>query len=123
LKKNSAVIPFPLQASSRKAPRPPKNLGKSGKTLWRQVQTEYGIQDAGGLAHLLQACRAEDDLVSWRERVSRDGAVVKDRFNQLKPHPLVAQIAVMEAVRRSALVALNLNVEPLHDSVGRPAGE
>jgi hypothetical protein len=122
LKKNSTVIPFPLEYRP-KSPRPPKALGKAGKALWRLVQEEYAIEDAGGLAHLLQACRAEDDITTWRRTVEADGAVLLDRFGQKKPHPLVTQIAVMEAVRRSALQSLNLDVEPLQKNPGRPAGK
>ena len=117
----AAVIPFPgLRPAVQKAP---KGLGKAGKGLWRQIQREYNITDAGGCAHLLQASRAEDDIARWREIVDKDGPVVFDRFGQKKAHPLVTQIAIAESVRRAALHALNLNVEPLQDGPGRPSGK
>jgi hypothetical protein len=121
LKKNSAVIPFPLVI--RKTPKPPRDLGKAGKLLWRRIESEYQIGDAGGLAHLLQACRAEDDVTTWRQTVATDGGVLNDRFGQKKPHPLIPHIAAGEAIRRAALQALNLNIEPLNARPGRPGGK
>src|SRR5262245_60122192 len=107
--KNPKVIKFP----SRKPPRSPAGLSKAGRKLWREIQAEYSIEDAGGIAHLIAACRAEDDLHRMRETVTKDGDVVSDRFGQKAPHPLLTAIRGMEAIRRQALNALHLDLEPL----------
>ena len=120
MKKNSAVLAFPLKP---RAPKPPKTLGAAGRALWRSIQSEYSVVDAGGIAHLLTACRSENDISVWREAVAKDGPIVVDRFGQQKSHPLIKEIAQAEAVRRAALLALNLNIEPLQDRPGRPAGK
>ena len=120
MKKNSSVIPFP---GTYKPPRAPAGTGPAGRRLWRAIQLEYVIKDAGGLAHLTQAVRAEDDLSRMRRLVLEDGDVLLDRFQQKKQHPLIAAIAAMEAVRRAALHMLNLDVEPLKDGPGRPRGK
>ncbi len=36
--------------------RPPANLGEAGSKLWQSIQSEYRIDDAGGIAMLLQLC-------------------------------------------------------------------
>lgn len=117
--KNSRVIPFP---GSSKPKAPPAGLKKAGRRLWSAIQAEYFIDDAGGIAHLTAACRAEDDLQRMRQAVHKDGDVLEDRFGQKVPHPLLAAIRGMEAVRRQALNAMNLDVEPLRDKPGRPGG-
>jgi hypothetical protein len=38
-------------------PPPPKKLGKSGTSLWVEVQAEYDIADVGGREMLLNAAR------------------------------------------------------------------
>src|SRR5258706_11533247 len=117
--KKSNVIDFPF---SGKVSRAPKGLKAPGRRLWKAIQAEYSIDDPGGSAHLEAACRAEDDIQRMRKTVTTDGDVLLDRFGQKTPHPLLAAIRGLEAVRRQALSALNLNVEPLHDRPGRPAG-
>ena len=105
----------------KKIPKPPKELGKPGRTLWKAIEDEYAISDAGGLALLLAACRAEDDISRMRETVAREGDVLKS--DPSKPHPLLAAIRGSEGVRRQAIRALNLDVEPLKGiGPGRPTG-
>jgi glutathione S-transferase len=45
-----------------------------------------------------------------------------DRFGQPKPHPLLATERDARAQFLAALKALNLDLEPLRDRVGRPGG-
>src|SRR5215510_12121822 len=103
---------------NRSTPKPPKELGKCGRLLWKTIIDEYAIDDAGGLALLLAACRSEDDVQCMREAVSRDGLVLKS--DPSKPHPLLAAIRGSEAVRRQSLRALNLDLEPVRPKPGRP---
>src|SRR5262245_38723652 len=89
-------------------PRPPRQLGEAGRLLWKQIQDEYRILDAGGLCHLLSACRAEDDIQRFRETVAREGDVLKS--DPWKPHPLLQCIRGSEGVRRQSLKALDLPI-------------
>src|SRR5215470_18721901 len=100
-------------------PRAPQGLGKPGRKLWREIQRQYAIDDSGGIANLTSACRAEDDLSRMRTVVEKDGAVLLDRWGQVTGHPLLIAIARMESVKRLALAALCLDVQPLKDRVGR----
>jgi hypothetical protein len=42
---------------------------------------------------------------------------------RFEPHPLLAAIRRAEGVKRLAIRELNLNVQPLHSSPGRPSGK
>jgi hypothetical protein len=116
MSKNS-VIPFPL---SRKPPRAPAGLKKHGRALWRAIQSEYSVDDSGGVAFLTAACRAEDDIQRMRKALAVEGDTILDRFSQKQAHPLIPAIRGMEQVRRQNLAALALNIEPL--SKDRPSG-
>ena len=110
--KNSIARLLPI----REAPKPPTGLRRYGSALWKTILDEYEIEDAGGLAHLLAACRSEDDIQRIRRQVEADGDLVKDRFGQPREHPLLAACRGAETIRRAALKALNLDLEPLRDS-------
>jgi hypothetical protein len=103
------------------AMQPPSILKTEGKKLWNDIQREYGIGDSGGLSHLETACRCMDDITKFRELVECDGALVPDRFGQLKPHPLISAIRDLESTKRQSLLALNLDVKPAK-APGRPPG-
>jgi hypothetical protein len=119
MKKSSTVVKLPFRNA---APEPPRALKKPGRTLWNAIQSEYGINDPGGLAHLLTASRCEDDVQRMRAAVTKDGDMIKDRFGQNREHPLLAASRGLEAVKRQALKSLNLDIEPLRDRPGRPGG-
>jgi hypothetical protein len=57
-----------------------------------------------------------------QEAIERDGMTVLDRFGQRKAHPLLPAERDARAQMLAALRALNLDVEPLHERPGRPAG-
>ena len=119
MKKSSAVVTLPFRGT---VTEPPRGLKKAGRTLWNAVQKEYGINDPGGISHLVTACRSEDDIQRMRAAVARDGDMTSDRFGQKREHPLLAAIRGLEAVKRQALKSLNLDIEPLRDKPGRPGG-
>jgi P27 family predicted phage terminase small subunit len=83
---------------------------------------EFSIDDEGGLLLLATVCESFDRMKQAQQVLKTDGLVQVDRFGQPKPHPA----AVIERDSRSgmlqALKALNLDVAPLHDRVGRPGG-
>jgi hypothetical protein len=105
----------------RAAPRrTPKELDSPGRALWKALQTEYDVDDAGGQALLLAACRAEDDIQRMRQTVAREGDVLKS--DPSKPHPLLAAIRGSEQVRRQSISSLHLDLNPLENRPGRPSG-
>ena len=118
--KKSNLVKLPSLRS--KPPRSPKGLGTAGRRLWAGIQAEYSITDGGGIAHLMSACKAEDDLERLRGQVKKDGDLITVTGKPPIAHPLLASIRGLETVKRQALRSLNLDLEPLRDRVGRPAG-
>lgn len=104
------------------AKRPPANGLPIHIARWRdRVATDYGIQDAPGLALLDQAALALHRAEQARDMLAREGLVTRDRFDQPKPHPACVIARDAEASFRSALRDLQLDVEPARP-VGRPPG-
>ena len=103
-------------------PKPPTTLSRASKVLWRSLQAEYGIIDAGGLAVLQQACEALDRLRQAQAAILKDGPVVVDRFGQQKPHVMLATERDSRSAFMAAIKHLGLDIEPLRPGPGRPGG-
>jgi len=104
------------------AKSPPKGLSTQSKALWKRLASEYAIDDDAGLLLLETAMEARDRMRGAQEAIERDGMTVLDRFGQRKAHPLLPAERDARSQMLAALKALNLDVEPLHDRPGRPAG-
>jgi hypothetical protein len=74
---------------------------------------EFEISDAGGLLVLQSFGNAEAREQAARDQIEREGQTVLDRFDQAKPHPLLATERDARAQKMQALKALNLDLEPL----------
>lgn len=70
-------------------PAAPKHLSKEARALWKSVIRQWRIDDDATLAILRVSLEAWDRAQSCRSRITEDGEVVKDRFGQDKPHPLL----------------------------------
>lgn len=73
-----------MKRSSTKAPA---HLSVTAKGLWARLLDDYALDDAAGLLLLQSACEAFDRLQEARRVLDKEGAVVKDRWGQAKPHP------------------------------------
>jgi P27 family predicted phage terminase small subunit len=100
----------------------PKGLSTEAKAWWKRLRTEYEIEDDAGLLLLQTGLEAFDRMRLAQAAIARDGMTILDRFDQRKPHPLLPAERDARAQMLAALRALNLDVEPLHDRPGRPAG-
>src|SRR3954470_22416165 len=101
--------------------QPPRTLGEHGSNLWRSVTSEYGIEDAGGIELLVQACSALDRAEECAGHIASDGVVIRIKGGGLKEHPLLKhEIAARSFVVRT-LSRLGLDVEAIKP-VGRPPG-
>ena len=110
----------------------PRGLSAEAQRLFRETVTQNGldvIADASSLTLLENAARALDRLRQAEAVVRKEGATVKDRFQQLRPHPMVARIdcegqAVRQClagiVNHSAAASYRRAQELLH---GGSAGE
>ncbi len=81
---------------------------------------EYNITDVGGEALLRTFASAFSLEISCQEQIDKEGLTVLDRFEQLKPHPLLTTLRDARSQKLAALKTMNLDLEPLHDGPGRP---
>jgi P27 family predicted phage terminase small subunit len=68
----------------------PSHLSAAAKSWFREIVTEYAINDRAGLLLLQQAAESWDRVVELRKIIAQDGACTKDRWGQLKAHPLLS---------------------------------
>ncbi|MDD2851846.1 MAG: phage terminase small subunit P27 family [Desulfuromonadaceae bacterium] len=107
---------------NNKPKKAPVNLSKEGKTLWNKLLNEYSIEDEAGLLILQTCCEAHDRMKECQTIIKTEGMQVADRFGQMKAHPLTVTERDSRSAMMQALKSLNLDLEPLNDRAGRPAG-
>lgn len=93
-----------------KTKTPPRHLSASARAWWKKLTADYEIGDAAGELLLTTALEAFDRLQEARKAINRDGAVVKDRFGQLRSHPAVTVERDARSGMVTALRALRLEV-------------
>jgi P27 family predicted phage terminase small subunit len=103
-------------------PAPPKRLSQEARKFWRKVAEEYGIDDHTGMLVLTVAFEAFDRMREAQGQITKDGTTIVDRFGQVKMHPLLPVERDARAQFLAGIKALNLDLEPLADSPGRPPG-
>ena len=78
----------------------PKHLSETAQGWWTRITAEYSLKDAASLLVLQAALEAFDRATEAKQLIDKEGAVVRDRFDQAKPHPAAA----IERDNRSALI-------------------
>jgi hypothetical protein len=116
--KGSDKPPLTLVGPTSTAVSPPRKLGEHGLSLWNAVQSEYRIDDAGGVELLAQACAAADRVEALAERINADGEVVHTRAGP-KAHPALRDELAGRAFICRTLERLGLNLETIKPN-GRP---
>ena len=107
----------------KKGNQAPKHLSSEAKQFWKNLVDEYCIEDTAGLRILRVSLEAYDRAQAARMAIDEDGMTVRDKFNQIKPHPLLPVERDSRAAFLSGMKALNLDLEPLRDKPGRPGGK
>lgn len=102
--------------------RAPTHLAEAGAKLWRDLTAEYSISDAAGLALVERAAECMDRLRAAQAAITKHGEVVTDRYGSPKLNPACNLEKDARNGLFAALKALNLDLEPLRDAVGRPPG-
>jgi P27 family predicted phage terminase small subunit len=100
----------------------PSNLSPEAQRWWRSIISEYGISDGAGLLLLQQALEAFDRVRGAQAQIAQDGLVSRGSKRQARAHPLLAVERDSRAAMLASLRSLNLDLEPLRDRPGRPAG-
>lgn len=103
-------------------PKPPEHLKTEGAQFFRDIVAEYSVDDGAGLALLTRAAECLDRLREAQDTIAKDGATVNDRYGAPKQHPACAIEKDSRNGFFAAVKALNLDIEPLRDRPGRPAG-
>jgi hypothetical protein len=117
-RKTPRLTVVPIAAARSAAPA---NLGEAGAALWRSLNDEYVIDDAGGREMLLQICSATDRAEECASAIAQDGPVIRTKSG-IRDHPLLKhELAARSFIVRS-LHRLGLDIEPTRSSVGRPPG-
>jgi phage terminase small subunit len=99
----------------------PADYSAEARRLWSGVLEGWSLEPPA-LAILDSACRALMRVRQAQGLLKKHGIVVRDRFGQPKEHPAVAIERDGKQTLLRNLRALNLDLEPLHDRPGRPAG-
>ena len=98
--------------------KPLKTLSKEAQNWWKRLVEDFELDDDAGLLLLQTAMEAFDDARRAQNQIAQDGAVVKDRFNQLRQHPAVLNLRDSRTAMLKALRQLNLDISP-----GNPLGK
>ena len=102
--------------------KPPPHLGKDGKQIWEQLVREFGITDAGGLALVTTIGECRDRLTEAQKLIKKHGTVIETSTGALRSNPALKVEVDARNGMLAALRMLNLDIEPLRDGPGRPAG-
>jgi phage terminase small subunit len=100
----------------------PEHLTDESKVIWGEILEEYVIEDSAGLKILQTALEAYDRAQKARATIDEQGMIFYDKFNQKKPHPLLSTERDSRAAFLAGLKQLNLDLEPLRKTLGRPPG-
>lgn len=100
----------------------PSGLSPEAQRWWRSIVAEYQISDGAGLLLLQSALEALDRVRAAQAAIAADGLVQSGSKRQPRAHPLLAVERDARSAMLAALKALNLDLEPLRDRPGRPAG-
>jgi len=100
-----------------------KNIRPEAKREAHKLLTEYGIIDAGGILHIRTFADAYTQELNAQDIIDKEGLTFKDRFGQVKAHPLCSVVRDARSQKMAALKGLNLDIEPLKGGPGRPGGK
>ena len=100
----------------------PEALSVEARSWWKRLAKEYDISDEAGLLLLQTALEAFDRMRTAQAAIAEDGVTIKDRWGQVKQHPLLAVERDSRAGMLAAIKSLSLDLEPLHARPGRPPG-
>ena len=110
MKKNGLEAPKALRRPSRASPSAPDHLERIERALWKRLTSDFEFNDAASIALLSAAMEAHQRARRCREAIDKDGEAIKDRFEQIKPHPLLAAERDARSAFLGAMKALNLDL-------------
>jgi P27 family predicted phage terminase small subunit len=109
-----------LKPSKKQIPQPPAHLSRAAKTLWRNLHSEWVLDEPGSIAILVVGLESFDRCQDARKILAAEGLATRDRFGQVRVHPLAAVARDAEAAFRSALRQLGVDKPPDDTPSRRP---
>src|SRR5688572_11777686 len=102
-------------------PAAPRGFSPEARRWWKKIVSGWELDDSA-LLILQSGLECLDRMREAQEILKKEGCVIDDRFGQKKQHPatIIERDAKAQMIR--ALKALNLDLEPLRDAIGRPPG-
>ena len=100
--------------------KPPKHLSREAAGWWSKIVNEWDLDAAARL--ILEIGLEAFDRMRAAQKLTSASVVLKDRFGQFKLNPACTVERDSRAALLSALKQLNLDIEPLKDTIGRPPG-
>src|SRR3954471_17809791 len=97
-------------------------LSPEAKRLRAKLTRAYAIEDEAGELVLNTALEAFDRMRAAQKVIATEGMTFTDRYKQPRAHPLLVTERDSRAAFMAGIKALGLDLEPLHDGPGRPAG-
>ena len=88
----------------------PKHLREVEAEMWRAIVGEHRFDDTASLALLRTALESHQRARMCREAVDKDGLTARDRFGNIRPHPLLAAERDARAAFLQAMRSLNLDI-------------
>jgi hypothetical protein len=115
----STVMNASKKKAKTKAAGAPEHLSQSSRELFDRLVVDYSLaDDAAALAILQAAMESKDRAEQARAAIDRDGLTMVG-----KAHPAVTIERDSRAAFLAGLKHLRLDLEPLRDGPGRPAGK
>lgn len=93
-----------------KAVDPPAHLRQNEHDLWVAIVRENRFEDAASLALLRTALESHQRARMCREVIDKDGQTFRDRFGQVRSHPLLAAERDARSAFIQAMRVLNLDL-------------
>ena len=91
-------------------PTVPRHLEAAERTLWRSITQEFSFDDPASLALLRSALEAHQRARRCRLVIDKEGLTTRDRFGQVRAHPLLAAERDARAAFLASMRALNLDL-------------
>src|SRR5262245_3292690 len=113
-------LPYAIVATIE-PPGIPSGLDEAGQSLWQLVQGQYQVDDAGGIALLMEACRRADRAARLKKLIDHDGELLKTPDGGVRSNPLIRDEIQTRALITRIITKLGLDVQPLQHGAGRPA--
>jgi phage terminase small subunit len=88
-------------------PRCPNGLNDEAQNLWAEAVAKYELGEHE-LSLLRSAVKALTQLRAVQSELERDGVTIRDRFDQVREHPNVRTLQVLDQQFRNNLSDLGL---------------